>query len=154
MKACGGGILLDAGTSPFGRAMTIAQCLQYALDRPAVASCLLGVRSTGDLADAVRFYNASKEERDYAFVAALQHKQMKGTCVYCNHCLPCPADINIGSVHKYLDLCQSGDELAKEHYLSLSKNASDCIQCGSCETNCPFGVPVREKMRQAVAALY
>lgn len=150
MKPYGGGILLDGKTSPFEQAMSIPQCLQYALDRPAVLSCLLGVRSKKDLADAVEYYASSKEERDYSFVAGLQHKDMRGTCVYCNHCLPCPADIDIGAVHKYLDLYQAGDDLAREHYLSLSRRAKDCIECGSCEKNCPFQVDVRARMKLAV----
>lgn len=150
MKPYGGGILLNPGTSPFGRAMTIPQCIQYALDRPAVLSCLLGVRSVKDLEDALKYDAVSKEERDYSFVAGMQHKDMRGTCVYCNHCLPCPVDIDIGSVHKYLDLYLVGDHLAKEHYLALTKRAKDCIACGSCEENCPFHVEIRNKMRQAV----
>lgn len=149
MKPYGGGILLDGGTSPFGQAMTIPQCLQYALDRPAAISCLLGVRTVADLEDALRYYTASKEERDYFFGSTLQHRDMRGTCVYCNHCLPCPVGIDIGAVHKYLDLTLAGDDLAREHYHSLQKNARDCIGCGSCEANCPFQVAVREKMKKA-----
>lgn len=153
MKPYGGGILLDRSTSPFARAMTICQCLQYALDRPAVLSCLLGVRSKADMADAIGFYSAGKEERDYSFIAGLRHKDMRGTCVYCNHCLPCPVNIDIGAVHKYLDLFLAGDHLAKEHYLSLSQRARDCAECGSCEKNCPFQVNIRGKMRQAIEVL-
>lgn len=153
MKPFGGGTLLDGGTSPFGRAMSVYQCLQYALDRPSVLSCLVGIRSRADLEDILGFYSSTKEERDYAYVSGLQHKDMHGTCVYCNHCLPCPSNIDIGAVHKYLDLFLAGDDLAREHYLSLGKRAKDCVQCGSCEKNCPFQVQVREKMRRAVETM-
>jgi predicted aldo/keto reductase-like oxidoreductase len=153
MKPYGGGILLNPGTSPFERVMTIYQCLQYALDRPAVLSCLLGVRSRADMEDAIGFYSSSKEQRDYSFIAGMQHKDMRGTCVYCNHCLPCPVNIDIGAVHKYLDLFLAGDQLAKEHYRSLSQRAKDCIECGSCEKSCPFQVNVRDKMQNAVKVL-
>lgn len=153
MKPYGGGILLNSGTSPLGRAMTIPQCIQYVLDRPAVTSCLLGVRSKADLEDAIGYYTATKEERDYSFVSGLQSKDMRGICVYCNHCLPCPAGIDIGSVHKYLDLYLAGDLLAREHYLALDKRAVDCIECGSCERNCPFEVKVIGKMKQAVEVM-
>jgi predicted aldo/keto reductase-like oxidoreductase len=149
MKPYGGGILLDSRLSPFGRAMTISQCLHYAIDRPAVISCLLGVRSKADLTDVIHFYSSAPETRDYSFISGLQHKDMRGTCVYCNHCLPCPAEIDIAAVHKYFDLFKMGDALAKEHYWALEKRAQDCIECGSCEKNCPFQVNVREKMRQA-----
>lgn len=36
----------------------------------------------------------------------------------------------------------------REHYLALDKNASDCIGCGSCEPNCPFGVKIVERMEE------
>lgn len=153
MKAFGGGTLLQGNLSPFGQAMTIYQCLQYALDRPAVLSCPLGVKSKAELESALTYYQASAEERDYSFVSKLQHKDMKGTCVYCNHCLPCPVGIDIAAVHKYLDLYLAGDDLAKEHYLDLDKNANDCIECGSCEKSCPFQVSIIDKMRRAKALM-
>lgn len=37
MKAFGGGDLLSEELSPAGKALTVAQCLHYALTRPAVA---------------------------------------------------------------------------------------------------------------------
>lgn len=149
MKPYGGGLLLDAKVSPFEQAMSIPQCIQYALDRPSVLTCLLGVRSESEMEEAVRYYSTFETERDYSFISRLRHQDMRGVCIYCNHCLPCPSEIDIAAVHKYLDLYLADDELAKEHYLALGKNASDCIECGSCEKNCPFGVQVIQKMRQA-----
>ncbi len=153
MKAYGGGNLLDAKTSPFGRAMSVPQCLKYALDRPSVVSCMVGARNKQDLADAVRLYSATEAELDYSFIAKIQPREMRGTCVYCNHCMPCPAGIDIGQTHKFLDLYLAGDEMAKVHYNTMDKNANDCIQCGICEKRCPFGVAVREKMQAARATL-
>lgn len=148
MKPYGGGQLLNEKTSPFRRAMTIPQCIQYALDRPAVLSCLPGVRSRADLEDSLEYYSSSNNERDYSFIGEMAHRDMQGTCIYCNHCQPCPAGIDIGSVNKYLDLAKAGDELAKDHYRKLSKSAKDCTECGACERNCPFHVDVRNRMRE------
>ena len=153
MKALDGSLLLDEKTSPLGQAMTVPQCLQYALDRPAVVSVLVGINSLKEFESAIEFYDSTPQERDYAFVNSLRPTQMRGTCVYCNHCLPCPVGIDIAAVHKYLDLAVAGDDLAKEHYKTLSKNATDCIQCGACEKRCPFGVEVRKKMEHAVSVL-
>lgn len=149
MKPYAGGQLLNAKTSPFHRGMTIPQCIQYALDRPAVLSCLPGVRSKADLEDVLKYYSSSREERDYSFIGCLPHYDIQGTCIYCNHCQPCQSGIDIGSVNKYLDLAKVGDELAKDHYMKLSKNANDCIECGVCEKNCPFHVNIRNRMQEA-----
>lgn len=149
MKPYGGGQLMDAKTSPLRHAMTIPQCIQYALDRPAVLSCLPGVRSLSDLKETLGYYSASKSDRDYSFIGGLPHRDMQGVCIYCNHCQPCPAGIDIGSVNKYLDLSTAGDELAKDHYRKLSKHADDCTECGVCEKKCPFHVDIRSRMREA-----
>jgi predicted aldo/keto reductase-like oxidoreductase len=151
MKPLGAGRLLDERTSPFERALTVPQCIQYCLDRPAVLSCMVGADSVENLKALAAYYDTSGEERDYSFIAGMHFEKMLGKCVYCNHCLPCPSSIDIARVHKFLDLAQVGDELARQHYLALEHKAGDCIECGSCEDNCPFQVAVREKMKEAVA---
>ena len=45
MKVYGGGDLLNAENSPFGKAMTPVQCIEYALTRPGVASVMVGCRT-------------------------------------------------------------------------------------------------------------
>ncbi len=151
MKPLGAGRLLDTRTTPFERPLTIPQCLQYCLDRPAVLSCMVGVRSVEDLKGILEYYNTSREERDYSFIAGQNFEEMLGQCVYCNHCLPCPSNIDIASVHKFLDLAEVGDELARQHYLTLEHKAGDCVECGSCEENCTFQVAVRDKMKKAAS---
>ena len=74
--------------------------------------------------------------------------EASGKCVYCNHCEPCPAGIDIGAVNKFCDLARIGDEMAREHYLVLEKNASDCISCGHCNSRCPFSVDQMSRMQE------
>lgn len=150
MKPYGGGQLLNDSTSPLGRKMSIYQCIKYALDRPAVLACLPGVRNLQDLVNVLKYYDLTQEEKDYSFIGNMQRHDIKGNCIYCNHCQPCPQKINIGSVNKYLDLAKVGDELARDHYQKLEHHASECIECGACEKNCPFHVEVRKKMKEAV----
>ena len=149
MKAYGGGRLLSEASSPFGTAMTPIQCIQYCLDRPAVVSVLPGVRNMNDFKTALLYYGAAPEERSYAAILGAQAADMDGVCIYCGHCQPCVRSIDIASVNKFYDLAQSGDELARDHYLKLDHKAGECIHCGQCEPRCPFHVPIRQRMDQA-----
>ncbi len=85
----------------------------------------------------------------FKFMPVAAAQEQNGVCIYCGHCQPCPADIDIGAVNRYMDLANHGDELAKDHYLKLARHASDCLGCGSCERRCQSHVKVRERMKQA-----
>lgn len=154
MKTLGAGILLNAELSPFGRAMTDYQCIDYALDRPAVVSTMIGMKTVEEVRRAAAYQEAGAEDADYTKILRLSPSYAEmGACVYCNHCLPCPASLDIAQIHKYLDLVpQDGvvPPTLRAHYESLEHTAGECLQCGKCEKSCPFGVDIRQRMRRAV----
>lgn len=153
MKALAGGALLSPVTSPFGTALTVPQCLNYALSRPGVSSVLVGMQSLEEVRCALEYERLSDSEKDYSSVFLADRRfSMTGRCMYCNHCLPCSQHINIAQVNKYVDLASNKATIAtlREHYNDLEHKASECIGCGICETNCPFGVAIIEKMAKAV----
>ena len=147
MKPFSAGQLLDGRTSPFGRALTKVQCIQYALDKPGVLTVLPGIRGLQDMKEALSWLDASPEERDYSVLGTFTPKDVTGTCVYCNHCAPCPAGLNIGLINKYYDLAKIGDAMAADHYAKLEKHASDCVGCGHCDRRCPFHVAQSNRMK-------
>ena len=157
MKSLCAGKLLSTDHSLFTKAMSPVQCIHYALTRPAVASALVGCRSREEVKTAVRYFEADEVEKDFS--EAISHfrsggkEGFKGNCVYCNHCLPCPVDIDVAMVNKYLDVaCLNEKEISPDimqHYRSLRAHASDCLRCGSCEKRCPFSVPVIRNMERA-----
>ncbi len=71
--------------------------------------------------------------------------------MYCNHCAPCPAGLDVGLINKYYDLSRAGDALARDHYAHLARHASDCVGCGHCDGRCPFRVPQSQRMREIAA---
>ena len=101
-----------------------------------------------DVEEVLRFLDATPEECDYSAIGTFAPPEAQGACVYCNHCLPCPAGIDVGLVNKYYDLARAGDALAVEHYRQLSTSAADCLACGHCESRCPFGVAQEERMQE------
>lgn len=154
MKAFGGGDLLGAD-SPAGRALTVNQCIHYALTRPGVSSVMAGVHSTEELTASLAYESAPESARDYATALASFPKiSWQGHCMYCGHCAPCPKGIDVASVTKFFHLARAQGgipETVREHYAALSHTAGECIRCGACEARCPFGVAIRENMAQAQA---
>ena len=151
MKPYSGGQLLDARTSPFGKALTEAQCIQYALDKPGVLTVLPGVRDLDDVKRALTWLTAEPEAKDYSALGGYAPKDAVGNCVYCSHCHPCPAGLNIALINKYYDLAVIGDNMAADHYGKLPKHASDCIGCGHCDRRCPLHVEQSERMKEIEA---
>ncbi len=146
MKPFFAGQLLRADQSPFGVALSRSQCLQYAIDRPGVLVAVPGVQTMEQLEELLEFPWATEQERDYSIIGSFTADTVSGTCVYCNHCQPCPAGIDIGLVNKYYDLALAGDRIAANHYDKLSTKADACLQCGHCESRCPFGVEQMTRM--------
>lgn len=153
MKTLAMGTLLSAERSPLGVALTEAQCISYALDRPGVATVVVGMQRQSDIENAADYYNISENERNYTNVLEkIGSFEADGRCMYCNHCLPCPSKIDIASVNKYLDLVELDRKPAdsvKQHYLVLENTAEACIGCKACEKRCPFNVGVVDRMKRA-----
>lgn len=154
MKVFAGGDLLS-DNSPAGVALSVSQCIHYALTRPAVSTVLVGAHSVEELEQSLYYEKATEEEKDYAAAFATFPKiSWQGHCMYCGHCAPCPKGIDVASVTKFLNLAKAQKELpetVREHYAVLPAKATDCIECGSCERRCPFGVEIIENMRSAKA---
>ncbi len=151
MKAFNGGRLLDAAKSPIKVALTESQCIQYSLDRPAVASVLAGACTISELMADLHYLNADPKEKDYSVVFS-QSGHWKGECIYCGHCAPCPAGIDIAKVSKLLDQAEAQGNVTPEmqkEYDNMPHKASECFGCGACESRCPFAVSVRANMEKA-----
>lgn len=154
MKAFGGGDLLDEELSPAGKALTVNQCLHYALTRPGVAAVMSGAHTVDELEKCLEYTTAADVEKDYAAAfAALPKISWEGHCMYCGHCAPCPQGIDVAAVTKFLNLTKAQNsvpETVHEHYAALRHHAGECVKCGACEKRCPFKVTVIQNMQEAV----
>ena len=148
MKPFSGGQMLDAAVSPFGKALTQYQCMQYALDRPGVLTVLPGMSGVEQVERLLGFFEAEEGEKDYSVIGTFSPAEAVGKCVYCNHCKPCPGGPDIGIINKYYGLARNGDSMAAEHYRKLEIQADACVQCGHCEARCPFQVKQESRMQE------
>ncbi len=147
MKPFAGGDLLRRSATP-------VQCLGYGLSQPGVCALVPGVKDVAELWATLAYVEADARERDFSAVLGQVAGTEAGACVYCNHCLPCPAGIDVGGV---LRLAAAAGERAPqalvEEYRRLPARASACTQCGACAERCPFGVDVIARMEEAAARL-
>lgn len=70
-------------------------------------------------------------------------------CRRCNYCQPCTVGINISGCflfQGYLDR-YGLEKWARERYQSIPVKASACVECGVCETRCPYNLPIREMLK-------
>ena len=56
------------------------------------------VRNREDLHRILGFLDASQEEKDYSILGSFTPQEAEGICVYCNHCQPCPAGLDVGLI--------------------------------------------------------
>ena len=152
MKGFAGGRLFDEKRSPFGVRLSPVQCIHYALTRPAVSAIMCGYDTKEQVDQAVAYETASNDEKDYASVLSnAPFHSYRGECTYCGHCKPCAAQLDIAMINKFYDLATMQPEVpatVQSHYEALEHTASECIGCHACESRCPFGVPIAERMQK------
>lgn len=90
----------------------------------------------------------SEEEQEE--IAGIREQLGSNFCRRCNYCAPCTAGINIPSVFLFAGYLERYDlgEWARDRYNSLAVKASDCVECGECETRCPYHLPIREMLKK------
>ena len=134
--------------------LTPVRLLNYALSQPGVCTVVPGVKSVEELSAALEFVEATEEEREFGEALAGSAWSLRGSCVFCNHCLPCPSGIDIGRTLRLLAIADRGASAAlRAEYEALPAKASECVECGVCEERCPFGVDAVGEVRRAAEVL-
>lgn len=89
-------------------------------------------------------------EKELKEIELIREQLGTNFCRRCNYCAPCSVGISIPNVFLfagYLNRYGLGD-WAKDRYNSLAVKASACVECGVCETRCPYHLPIREMMKE------
>jgi predicted aldo/keto reductase-like oxidoreductase len=141
-----GGKSLKKKISP---SITPVQCISYTLSQMGVCTVVPGAKNVNELNESLAYLNANDEEKDFSALMVDFKEYITGECMYCNHCLPCPSDIDIGQTIRLFEIAQLGiTNKIQIEYDTMLKKASDCIECSICMERCPFDVDVISKMKQ------
>ncbi len=97
-----------------------------------------------------------KEEELLKRVAKAINSKMKVACTGCRYCMPCPQHVDIpGTFAAYNRRYSDGKMTAlKEYFMCTamrkdSSAASNCIECGKCESHCPQHIEIRKELKKA-----
>ena len=73
-------------------------------------------------------------------------------CRRCNYCAPCTVGMGIPAQFLFEGYYTRYNlkEWAAARYNAQAVKASDCIECGVCESRCPYGLPIREMLKKVV----
>ena len=142
MKPLAGGAIEDA-----------ALAIRYVLQNEAVSVVIPGMATAEELVQnvAAAENTAPLTAEEEGAIAHLRETLGTQFCRRCNYCAPCAAGIAIPSVFLFEGyLSRYGlEQWARERYAALPKKASACVECGACETRCPYNLPIRRMMHAA-----
>jgi predicted aldo/keto reductase-like oxidoreductase len=149
MKPYAAGWLFTKG-NPSSIVLTPVQCLSYALSQAGVCTVVPGCRTANEVKTALAYLEATTSEKDFSAIDTNSIWKLQGSCMYCNHCLPCPVSIDIAAVTRLTDTAQyDRDDRIVSEYKALPVTASACTECGVCKERCPFQVDVVCNMKRA-----
>lgn len=128
--------------------------LKWALENPYVSSVVIEMLNYQEMEEDLSVVGVplSKAERKnlFRFVA----ENSRDYCHMCSRCQRnCPSGIQTTSIQRYLAYHEAYDKKtrAAQAYSRLQPRQTvlSCQDCGRCETNCPYGVAVRQRIQDA-----
>lgn len=133
--------------------------LRYVGTLPAVKVILSGMSTMEHVNDNLATFDEFKklDETELALVDKVTKTlkaKMKNGCTGCAYCMPCPFGVDIPGNFKYWNNRFIYDDPAtfqtKWHNMVDEKKASQCKQCGKCETMCPQHIHIRDDLKRVV----
>ena len=142
MKPLAGGAIDNAQTA-----------IRFIVNNPAVSVVIPGMAEISEAEQNIRAAadTSALTAEELETVSAVRSALGNHFCRRCNYCAPCTVGINISAVflmEGYVSRYNLKD-WANARYAAFAHKASECIECGVCETRCPYNLPIREMLKNA-----
>lgn len=129
---------------------------RWIYNHPQVLTVLSGMNSEEMILENVKTASEAEAdsftEKDYEIIkkAKIYLNETAGIgCTGCNYCMPCPFGVDIPFCFStYNDIHIEGKLKSKFNYITRANKraASQCRDCGKCETHCPQGIEIRKEL--------
>ena len=141
--------------------------LRWLYDQPEVTVVLSGMNSVAMVEENCRIASeapaASWTPAEFDFIEEIKKEinaKEKVGCTGCRYCMPCPKGVDIpGAFRCWNAMFTEGKHGGRRQYIQsvgLTKEpafASQCVDCGKCESHCPQNLPIRQLLKEADKAL-
>ena len=125
--------------------------MKYCLNHPDCTIVIPGMADSNEVEENCAAVDAGAlTQEDLQECEAIRKELGNNFCRRCGYCAPCPQGINIPSNFLFVNYLRHYGlaDWAKDRYFSMAATAKDCVQCGLCETRCPYELPIRDMLKQ------
>ena len=140
---------------------------RWLYNQPEITCVLSGMNTPEMIEDNIKTASTTEtgslgpaEELMLQNVVKAINSRMKVGCTGCGYCMPCPKGVDIPGTfsaynRRYYDSKHSGffDYMMCTALRKNSAAASNCIECGKCETHCPQHIEIRKELKNAAKEL-
>jgi predicted aldo/keto reductase-like oxidoreductase len=132
--------------------------LRWVLSHPEVSVVLSGMNEMEQVLENIKIASDAKAssltEKEVDLIEKVRGvfaAKIKINCTACEYCMPCPQHVDIPkNFDCYNDYYMFGNS-DMYHWVKPDQRASNCIECGECETHCPQGISIGEELKNVVA---
>ena len=132
--------------------------IRYAAGFEGVVMVLSGMSDMTQMEDNLSFMTDfvplnQQEHQIIDQVRTLYQAQNRIPCTDCRYCVDgCPAAVPIPTAFAVLNQKHAGEGQSEQDYAALSVRADACIECGSCEAQCPQHLHIRKLLKEVAKA--
>jgi uncharacterized protein len=141
MKPFGGGQLDNARV-----------CIRYLMQYPGVAPDP-GMMTIEQVEEVVGLANLPSQLsiKDKAEIKKLKTELGTHFCRMCEYCMPCEHGVKITTLMRIDSFIKrlSVEQVVSESMKEAVESVTSCVECGACETKCPYDLAIMQQIKQA-----
>lgn len=124
--------------------------LKFILNNPNISVVIPGMANVDEVIKNAKSRAGEYLPSELNYIEAIRHQLGEEFCRRCQYCLPCTVGIDIPAsflIEGYYTRYNL-QEWAMQRYNNLSVKANECIECGECESRCPYHLPIINKLKR------